>query len=186
MVVRLFAVLFVLLCALPAQAGTIAVIDFQRAVVETDEGKSAQTRIDTMYESRRGEIERMRSELEREAQEFQSQAMILADSARAEREQALIAKNQRFQQTAMQYETELARGDWRQGRHRLQMIVNWSAEGKHYKGGDENLNVRLSQARVEISNLAGQLLDTLAVYDTRNKTAEWIADLKAGKSWFDL
>lgn len=107
MVVRLFVVLFALLCALPAQAGTIAVIDFQRAVVETDEGKSAQTRIDTMYESRRGEIERMRSELEREAQEFQSQAMILADSARAEREQALIAKNQRFQQTAMQYETEL-------------------------------------------------------------------------------
>ena len=86
----------------------------------------------------------------------------------------------------MQYETELARGNSRQGRHGLQMIVNWSAEGKYYKGGDENLNVRLSQARVEISNLAGQLLDTLAAYDTRNKTAGWIADLKAGKSWFDL
>ena len=87
----------------------------------------------------------------------------------------------------MRYDTVLAKGDSFDfvRRNRLQKIVNWSAEGKHYKGGDENLNARMSQSRVNIEHLAGQLLDTLAAYDTRNKTAGWIADLKAGKSVFD-
>ena len=87
----------------------------------------------------------------------------------------------------MRYETQFVKGDMYDftRRHRLSMIVNWCAGGKHYQGGDENLNVRMSIHRVEIEYLAKMLLDTLAAYDTRNKTAGWIADLKAGKSVFD-
>ena len=96
-----------LLVSSQALAGTIATVDFQRAVTETDEGKSAQKRIDTMYETRRSEIEKMQAELEQEMKDFQSRAMILSDGARAEAEQSLMAKQQRFQQTAMQYEGEL-------------------------------------------------------------------------------
>lgn len=100
--------LFVLLFAtVPAWAGKIAVVDFQRAVQETEKGKSAQKQIDAMYDSRKGEIEKMQSSLEKEIQDFQSRAMILSEQARAEQEQQLIMKQQRFQQTYMQYENEL-------------------------------------------------------------------------------
>ena len=84
------------------------VVDFQKAVETTDEGKNAQKRMDTMLDTRRQEMENMQAELEREAKDFQQKAMILSDSARAEAEQALMAKQARFQQTAMQYEAELA------------------------------------------------------------------------------
>lgn len=95
-----------LLAAAPAQAGT-CIVDFQTAVTETEEGKAAQKRIDTMLESRRNEVARMQTELEQEMKDLQSRAMILSDDARAEAEQALMTKQARFQQTAMQYETEL-------------------------------------------------------------------------------
>src|SRR5690606_790845 len=88
---------FVLLAATPAFAGPIAVVDFQRAVTETDQGKAAQKKIDDMYESRRGEIERMQSDLEKQIQDFQARAMILSDQARAEQEQQLMLKQQQFQ-----------------------------------------------------------------------------------------
>ena len=99
--------LLTLMAGLPASAGPIAIVDFQRAVIETDEGKAAQSKIDTMYQSRKGEIDRMQQELEKEVQDYQARAMILSDAARAEAEQGLLVKQQRFQQTYMQYETEL-------------------------------------------------------------------------------
>jgi regulator of protease activity HflC (stomatin/prohibitin superfamily) len=64
-------------------------VDFQRAVNETTEGKGAQERLDTMYSSRKAELERMKSELEREIEDFEARALILSDSARREAEQKL-------------------------------------------------------------------------------------------------
>lgn len=96
-----------LLFATPALAAN-CVVDFQTAVETTDEGKNAQKRMDSMLDTRRTEMERMQAELEQEAKEFQQKAMILSESARAEAEQALLSKQARFQQTAMQYEGELA------------------------------------------------------------------------------
>ena len=90
-----------------AVAGTIAVVDFQRAVNETDEGKNAQQKLDTMFNSRKSEIDKKQKELEAEFQDFQSRAMILSESARAEAEQELLGKQQRFQQLYMQYEQEM-------------------------------------------------------------------------------
>jgi len=98
---------FLLAFATPAAAAN-CVVDFQKAVETTDEGKGAQSQMDTMLETRRNEMARMQTELENEAKEFQQKAMILSEAARAEAEQALMAKNQRFQQTAMQYEQELS------------------------------------------------------------------------------
>jgi len=107
MFARIVLLAGLLFCSVSSWAGTIAVVDFQRAVTETDEGKSAQSRIDNMYESRRGEIEKMQAGLEAEVKDFQSRAMILSDEAKAEQQQSLMAKQQQFQQTAMQYENEL-------------------------------------------------------------------------------
>ena len=90
-----------------AWAGGIAVIDFQRAVNETNEGKAAQSKLDTMYASRKSEIETKRNELEAEFKDFQSRAMILSEAARGEEEQKLGMKQQQFQQLYMQYEQEM-------------------------------------------------------------------------------
>lgn len=90
-----------------ALAGGIAIVDFQRAVNETTEGKSAQSKLDTMYAARRTEIEKMEADLSKEIEDFKSRAMILSDSARSEAEQQLMGKQQRFQQLYLQYEQEM-------------------------------------------------------------------------------
>lgn len=100
MVVGLFA-------ASPALAGQIAVVDFQRAVTQTVEGKNAQKKIDTMYQSRKAEIDKLKTDLEAAIQDYQSRAMILSDQARAETEQKLGMQQQVFEQKYQTYQQEL-------------------------------------------------------------------------------
>jgi len=90
-----------------AQECTIAVVDFERAVLETREGKEAQQRLDTMYASRKAEIEKLQEELERDLEDYQARALVLNDEARAATEQELMAKQQRFEQTFYRYQQEM-------------------------------------------------------------------------------
>ncbi len=99
--------LLFLVVALPAQAITVAIVDFERAVNETTEGKAAQTRLDTMYSSRKAEIDKMRADFEKQAEDFQARALILSDSARADAEKELIRKQQAFEMKYMQYQQEM-------------------------------------------------------------------------------
>ena len=104
---RVFVMLVALVTVFPAYAGGVAVVDFQRAVNETEEGKAAQGRLDAMYGSRKAEIERLQKELEGELKEYQAKLMILSEDARAELEQALMVKQQRFESTYSQYQQEM-------------------------------------------------------------------------------
>lgn len=107
MVRRFLLMTVFLFIALPAQAAKIAVVDFQRAVTETEEGKKAQSRIDTMLESRRAEVAKMQTDFEQAVKDLQSRAMILAPEAMQAEEQKLMQQQAVLQQKAMQYETEL-------------------------------------------------------------------------------
>ncbi len=90
-----------------AQAGTIAVVDFQLAVTQTNEGKTAQSKIDQMYTARKAEIDKLKTELDREIADYQSRSMILSEGARADAEGQLVAKQQRFEQMYMGYQQEI-------------------------------------------------------------------------------
>ncbi|TNE84407.1 MAG: OmpH family outer membrane protein [Deltaproteobacteria bacterium] len=99
--------LLTLLCATVAEAGTIAVVDFERAVNETEEGKAAQSQLESMYASRKTELDGMRVELEKEYTDYQQRAAVMSDEARKEVEAGIVAKQERFQQLYMQYEQEM-------------------------------------------------------------------------------
>lgn len=104
---RQIALLLVLLCATVAEAGTIAVVDFERAVNETEEGKAAQSQLESMYASRKTELDSMRVDLEKEFADYQQRATVMSDTARKEAEAGIVAKQERFQQLYMQYEQEM-------------------------------------------------------------------------------
>lgn len=95
------------LSSTPAWAMKLCAIDFQKAVTDTAEGKSAQTKIDSMYASRKGELERMQNELEKAVQDYQSRSMILTGDAKAQAEQKLALQQRTFEQTYMQYQNEM-------------------------------------------------------------------------------
>ena len=96
-----------LLASANAYATKLCVVDFQTAVTETEEGKSAQKNIDSMYSTRKGELERMQSDLEKAITDFQSRAMILSKEARASEEQKLALQQRTFEQTYQQYQNEM-------------------------------------------------------------------------------
>lgn len=90
-----------------AYAGKIAVVDFERAVTETKEGKAAQARLDSMYASRKQEIKKLQDGLQKDMDDYQSRSMILSDDAKAEAEKKLQAKQQTFQDTYQRYQSEM-------------------------------------------------------------------------------
>lgn len=92
---------------LSAFAGGLAVVDFERAVNETDEGREAQSSLDTMFSARQGELERLESDLQTAVADYEQRKLILSDSARAEEERSLLTKQSEYQQLAMQYEQEM-------------------------------------------------------------------------------
>lgn len=90
-----------------AFATKICVVDFQRAVTETTEGKAAQAKIDSMYASRKGELERMEAELQKAIEDYQKRAAILSNEARASEEQKLALQQRTFEQTYLQFQQEM-------------------------------------------------------------------------------
>jgi Skp family chaperone for outer membrane proteins len=104
---RGLVVMSLLMASTPAWALKLCLIDFQKAVTETAEGKSAQTKIDGMYSSRKAELERMQKELEKAIQDYQSRAMILSAEAKAGEEQKLGLQQKTFEQTYMNYQNEM-------------------------------------------------------------------------------
>lgn len=104
---RRFATFALLLMAPAAFACEIGVVDFQRAVNETEDGKSAQKKLDTMYSSRKVEIEKRQAELEKAIKDYEGRALILSEQARQETERGLMAQQQQFQQVYMQYQSEM-------------------------------------------------------------------------------
>lgn len=104
---RMLTVMIALLIALPSYAGGIAVVDFQRAVNETKEGKQAQAKLDAMYEQKKAEIAQMKTALEQSYKDYQSRQMILSNDARASAERELLEAQQAFEATYMQYQNEM-------------------------------------------------------------------------------
>ena len=104
---RLLTLFVALMLSSPAFAGAIAVVDFERAVQETEEGKSAQAKLDAMLQSRRSEVEGMQDTLAKELADYEARLLILSDEARQEEERRILGKQQQFQQKMMQYEQEV-------------------------------------------------------------------------------
>jgi outer membrane protein len=104
---RLIAVLIALSLATPALAGAIAIVDFQRAVNETHEGKNAQQKLESGYAARKGQIEKQRLELEGSIREYETKKLILNEEARRAVETDIMTRQQRLQQDLVRYEQEM-------------------------------------------------------------------------------
>ena len=104
---RPFLFFVTLILASPALAGGMAYVDFQRAVNETNSGKSAQAQLEQAYSAKRGEIERQRVALQQAFETYEKRKQILNDDARLAAEQDLLAKQQKLEADVVRYEQEM-------------------------------------------------------------------------------
>lgn len=86
---------------------TICMVDAEKALNETAEGKSAQKRLESMYAAKQDELAKMQGDLEKAFQSFESSKMILSDDARRAKEEELVMKQRELQAKVMGAEQEM-------------------------------------------------------------------------------
>jgi outer membrane protein len=82
-----FAISLALLTFAPvfrAQLSTVVVVDFERAVVESKEGKKASDKFNGTLQAKQGEIEKKQKEIEDQQKKIQNGARTLSDVAKAD------------------------------------------------------------------------------------------------------
>ena len=101
------AVLSCLLFSSTAFAGGIGIVDFQKAINEVKEGKSAKSKIDSMFSQKRSALQQKEKELKDKVAAYEQQRSLLSPTARQEQEQSLMMMQQQLQQMLMQSEQEV-------------------------------------------------------------------------------
>jgi outer membrane protein len=98
---------FLLFSSIPAFAGKIAIVDFQRAVAETTEGKSAEKRLQDGMNIRRAELQRQNAEIQRLVKDFEAKQLILNEEARRQAVADIEAKQAKLEADFMRFEQEM-------------------------------------------------------------------------------
>jgi len=112
--ISLAAVFFAVLAVAPplaqaqGQAMKVGLVDFQRALNETAEGKKARATLELRYESSRLELESKRAELQQMKENIEAQGVMLSPGALAEKEQEYQKEMLAFQQVLLESQQEMA------------------------------------------------------------------------------
>lgn len=91
----------------PAFANTICVVDFQSAITQTNEGKSAQKKLDGMTSSRKRDLEGKQAAFETAVKDYEKRAPTLSETARRQEEQKLMAQQAQLNQAIAGAEQEM-------------------------------------------------------------------------------
>lgn len=114
-VVSLFAFTFGTAAeAAPAQAAKpglnatrVALIDFQVAILQTEEGKAAKAKIEKELDSRKKELLSQQAELRKLEDDFEAKRSVLSESDKSAKTRDLQAKLMAFQRSQMALEQEV-------------------------------------------------------------------------------
>jgi outer membrane protein len=97
-----------LLMAQVAQAGGIAVVDFNKAGSLVKEGTRIQTELKALQAEREKQIKGMESQIMSMRADYEKQAMILGEDTRKQKEAEIMAAQQQFQQAVVAAQQEMA------------------------------------------------------------------------------
>jgi len=67
-----------------AQLSKVVVVDFEKAVVESDEGKKASEKFNALLQAKQGDIEKKQKDIEDQQKKLQNGARTLSDQAKAD------------------------------------------------------------------------------------------------------
>lgn len=88
-----------------------AYVDFQRALVEVDEGRAAKQRLQSKADTKKKELENEKTTLEKEAEMFKKQEATMDDKARRERFDAIMRKQTELGERVQRAQVEIAEAE---------------------------------------------------------------------------
>jgi outer membrane protein len=105
-----FAVVFSLLgksASAQSQGMKLAVVDVQRAVMQTEDGLRAQATLKKLFDSRQQELNKRQTEMQRQKEDIDKQAKVLSQSALQKKVDEWQRDMQELQTTFVEYNKEL-------------------------------------------------------------------------------
>lgn len=87
-------------------AGGLAVVDFQQALNDVNEGKIVQARLEGMYTEKKKALEQMEKQLMAMQQEYEQQALVMTPDALKAKEREIMQAQMVYQQSVQQAEME--------------------------------------------------------------------------------
>jgi len=107
-IVLALALPVILLAARSAGAADkLAYVDVERAIVETEEGKTAKAQLQGELESKREELKKKEDELQKLKVDFDRQAGVLSDEAKQGKQQEMQKKFVEYEQAARESQAKL-------------------------------------------------------------------------------
>lgn len=85
----------------------IAVVDFQKALDQVQEGQQARERLQGMYQQKQKTIQGLGEKLQQMRDDYERQAAILSTEARSQKEQELSQAQMQYQQAYLQSQSEM-------------------------------------------------------------------------------
>lgn len=87
----------------------LALIDLQRCLTETQEGKRAKKKLDNTFAKGQARIDKKTQDLQRRFRDLQAKASMLEEAELMRRQQELMAAEQEVQQLSMELEQDVAK-----------------------------------------------------------------------------
>jgi outer membrane protein len=91
----------------PAAAMKVAVVDVQRAVMQTEDGLRAQAMLKKLFDSRQQELNKKQNELQKQKDELEKQQKVLSKEAFQKRAEDWQKQMMELQQIFLEYNKEL-------------------------------------------------------------------------------
>lgn len=114
---------------------SVAMVDMQAAILQTEEGKSAKVKIEKEAQSKRDALIKQQEDLNTLGQEFQSQQGVLSDESKLERQKEIQSKMQALRTAQISFEQEVRRKEMEETQkiiESLQKIIDEMARKKGY------------------------------------------------------
>lgn len=116
-------------------ANRVALIDFQVAILQTDEGKSAKAKIEKEVDSRKKELLTQQQELKKLEDDFEAKRAVLSEDEKGSRARDLQAKFMAFQRSQMTLDQEVRQKEMQETQkifQKLSSIVEEYAKKHNY------------------------------------------------------
>ena len=91
-----------------AQSGKIAVVDMQRAIMETEDGRKAKARLEKLFKSRQEGLDKQQKELKKLKDDLDKQKNVLSREALQGKVESYQKRLVELQEVYMKYQRELA------------------------------------------------------------------------------
>lgn len=148
-----------------------AFVDMQAAILQTDEGKNAKSKIEKEAEAKRQDILNQEKELKKLDDEFQAQQAVLSEDAKRAKQTEFQGKFQKLQSARMQFEQEVRQKEMQETQKIFQNLTSVIDDVAKRKGYDMVFE-RGAGAVLYAAKIDDLTNDVVASYNIKHKAGK--------------